>query len=111
MKALILLISFASLCDLIADDIRPSISKQPQIEPNEYTFTFRILATGRIEHDGVEFSNEQFVALAKTLFRARPTARISFTAAEGVRFSLDDPVLRTVKEIGFTDYIAFANSF
>ncbi|MBL9159177.1 MAG: hypothetical protein JNJ70_16975 [Verrucomicrobiales bacterium] len=111
MKTLILLISFSYLCGLIAEDPRPSISKHPLIEPNEYTFTFRILKNGLIEHEEVEFTQEQFSAIAKSLFRARPTARIAFMAADGVSFSVDEAPLTTIKEIGFKDWYAFGASF
>jgi hypothetical protein len=112
MKTWPLMLPFALLFTLNAEDLKPPVEKRLRgVQINEVTFSFRILKDGKIKHEGVVFSLEQFSTLAKSIYRSRPSARMSFMADEGVSFSIEDPPLKTVKEIGFEDWVAFGASF
>ena len=112
MKAILIVAMLSSLAISSADDLKPSIDKRLRtVDINEYTFSFRILRSGMIVHEEVEFTQEQFAALAKAIYRARPSARMSFVADKGVSFSIHEPPMKTAVEIGFEDVIGFGASF
>ena len=94
MKTLIIsLLASASILSF-GDDLPPSIDRHaPRIDPNPYTFGF-VLAENRIFiHNKVRFTEEQFLALAKSIYKARPSARISVVAQDGISFPIDDPAI------------------
>jgi hypothetical protein len=112
MKALLLSVVLLIVSILSADDLKPSFDKRLRtVEANEYTFSFHILKSGMIKHEDVEFTHEQFAALARSIFRARPSARMSFLADKGVSFSIHEPPMKTAADIGFEDIIGFGASF
>lgn len=81
------------------------------INPNPYIFSFVLIENRTFLHNDVQFDEKQFLALAQSIYEARPSARIAVTAKEGVSFSIDDPAIKACKEIGFKDVIALFTSF
>ena len=112
MKPILIVLFIGIFTSCFADDHVPSIDRHaPLIDPNPYTFSFVLTENRIFIHNGEQFDEKQFLAIAKTIYRARPSARISMTAKEGITFAIDDPVIKLCKEIGFQDVIALCTSF
>ena len=112
MKKLAVIITTLIILSVGAEEVKPPIPRRISEfggSINEYTFTFEILKNGMIRHHDVEFTHKQFGALARSLFHARPSARMVFSAEDGGSYSMDEPPISTVKEIGFTDWVAVEN--